>query len=310
MFFDEIDSIASQRGSSTWSSGDVMDNVVNQLLTEMQGIGKRCVCVGVVPLESLSRLEVLTRWLAVGCRNNVFIVGATNKPGNIDPAITRPGRLDQPIEIGLPDYPARIGIFRACLRKTPVARYVLCGVCSSFAVCLGERWVGGAKCDLAWCALGVNTTRDIDFEKIALATNGYTGSDIRNICNNASKQSVTRRIREDPEAKATTWEITAEDFAIAFACVVATPCVGPHCPHPLVLPLMSVISESRPSLTEADLAEYRANAHKMLERMGSTQDDALREDATSLTGRYKLVGASAATTADGDDDDDMGDFYA
>ena len=152
MFFDEIDSIASQRGSSTWSSGDVMDNVVNQLLTEMQGIGKRCVCVGVVPLESLSRLEVLTRWLAVGCRNNVFIVGATNKPGNIDPAITRPGRLDQPIEIGLPDYPARIGIFRACLRKTPVARYVLCGVCSSFAVCLGERWVGGAKCDLAWCA--------------------------------------------------------------------------------------------------------------------------------------------------------------
>ena len=42
MFFDEIDSIASSRGSSTWSSGDVMDNVVNQLLTEMQGIGKRC----------------------------------------------------------------------------------------------------------------------------------------------------------------------------------------------------------------------------------------------------------------------------
>ena len=58
-------------------------------------------------------------WL---CRNNVFVVGATNKPGNIDAAITRPGRLDQPIEIGLPDYPARVGIFRACLRKTPVAR--------------------------------------------------------------------------------------------------------------------------------------------------------------------------------------------
>jgi len=85
MFFDEIDSIASQRGSSTWSSGDVMDNVVNQLLTEMQGIGKRCVCVGVVPLEFLSRLEVLTRWLGVGAGTTCSLWALPTSPATSIP---------------------------------------------------------------------------------------------------------------------------------------------------------------------------------------------------------------------------------
>lgn len=61
--------------------------------------------------------------------------------------------------------------------------------------------------------------RNIDFVRMAEATDGYTGSDIQNICNQASKASVTRRIREDPECKTENWMLTAEDFATAFRSV-------------------------------------------------------------------------------------------
>ena len=61
--------------------------------------------------------------------------------------------------------------------------------------------------------------------RMAESTDGYTGSDIQNICNQASKASVTRRIREDPECKAENWMITSDDFATAFRWVVGSlPC--------------------------------------------------------------------------------------
>merc|ERR1711906_73726 len=93
LFFDEIDSIASARGGGGGDAGGAGDRVINQILTEMDG---------------------------VGARKQVYIVGATNRPDILDPAITRPGRLDQLVYIPLPDQPARISIINAVLRKSPV----------------------------------------------------------------------------------------------------------------------------------------------------------------------------------------------
>merc|ERR1711957_1071326 len=90
LFFDEIDSIASARGGGGGDAGGAGDRVINQILTEMDG---------------------------VGARKQVYIVGATNRPDILDPAITRPGRLDQLVYIPLPDQPARISIINATLRK-------------------------------------------------------------------------------------------------------------------------------------------------------------------------------------------------
>lgn len=60
----------------------------------------------------------------MGAKKNVFIIGATNRPDIIDPAILRPGRLDQLIYIPLPDEKSREAIFRANLRKSPVAKVI------------------------------------------------------------------------------------------------------------------------------------------------------------------------------------------
>ena len=97
LFFDELDSIAQQRGGSSGDGGGAADRVMNQLLTEMDG---------------------------VGAKKNVFIVGATNRPDIIDTALMRPGRLDQLIYIPMPDYESRLGILRATLRKSPVSKDV------------------------------------------------------------------------------------------------------------------------------------------------------------------------------------------
>ena len=93
LFFDELDSIAKARGGSVGDAGGAGDRVMNQLLTEMDG---------------------------VTAQKLVFFIGATNRPDIIDPALMRPGRLDSLIYIGLPDFDARISILKACLRKSPV----------------------------------------------------------------------------------------------------------------------------------------------------------------------------------------------
>ena len=97
LFFDELDSIAQQRGGSSGDGGGAGDRVMNQLLTEMDG---------------------------VGAKKNVFIIGATNRPDIIDAALMRPGRLDQLIYIPMPDYESRLSILRAVLRKTPMNKDV------------------------------------------------------------------------------------------------------------------------------------------------------------------------------------------
>jgi len=96
LFFDELDSIAKSRGggASGGDAGGAADRVINQVLTEMDGMG---------------------------AKKNVFIIGATNRPDIIDGAILRPGRLDQLIYIPLPDEASRKSILKSNLRKTPIA---------------------------------------------------------------------------------------------------------------------------------------------------------------------------------------------
>merc|ERR1711936_431056 len=97
LFFDELDSIAKSRGGSVGDAGGAADRVINQVLTEMDGMG---------------------------AKKNVFIIGATNRPDIIDGAILRPGRLDQLIYIPLPDEDSRKSILKSNLRKTPIAKTV------------------------------------------------------------------------------------------------------------------------------------------------------------------------------------------
>merc|ERR1712113_353042 len=82
------------RGGSVGDAGGAADRVINQVLTEMDGMG---------------------------AKKNVFIIGATNRPDIIDGAILRPGRLDQLIYIPLPDEGSRTSILKSNLRKTPVS---------------------------------------------------------------------------------------------------------------------------------------------------------------------------------------------
>lgn len=97
LFFDELDSIAKSRGGSGGDGGGASDRVINQVLTEMDGMG---------------------------AKKNVFIIGATNRPDIIDGAVLRPGRLDQLIYIPLPDQGSRHNIFKSALRKSPISKDV------------------------------------------------------------------------------------------------------------------------------------------------------------------------------------------
>lgn len=133
MFFDELDSIAKSRGGSAGDAGGAGDRVLNQILTEMDGMNTK---------------------------KNVFIIGATNRPDQIDPALLRPGRLDQLIYIPLPDEPSRLSILKAQLKKSPVAA-------------------------------------DVDLAFLAKTTHGYSGADLTEICQRAAKLAIRESIESD-----------------------------------------------------------------------------------------------------------------
>ncbi|XP_073813909.1 transitional endoplasmic reticulum ATPase TER94 isoform X2 [Musca autumnalis] len=139
LFFDELDSIAKARGGNVGDAGGAADRVINQILTEMDGMG---------------------------AKKNVFIIGATNRPDIIDPAILRPGRLDQLIYIPLPDDKSREAILKANLRKSPLAK-------------------------------------DVDLSYIAKVTQGFSGADLTEICQRACKlairQAIEAEIRREKE---------------------------------------------------------------------------------------------------------------
>ncbi len=96
VFFDEIDSIAPTRGMRLGDSG-VTERVVNQLLTEMDGI---------VTMK------------------NVVVLAATNRPDILDPALIRPGRFDRLIYVPPPDERGRLEIFKVHTRNMPLAEDV------------------------------------------------------------------------------------------------------------------------------------------------------------------------------------------
>lgn len=135
LFFDELDSIARARGSSSGDAGGAGDRVINQILTEIDG---------------------------VGAKKNVFVIGATNRPDILDPAIMRPGRLDQLVYIPLPDRNSRIQIFKAALKKSPIAK-------------------------------------DVSLDALADALEGFSGADITEICQRACKLAIREAIQKDRE---------------------------------------------------------------------------------------------------------------
>ncbi len=93
VFFDEIDSIATERGQNMGDSG-VGERVVSQLLTELDG---------------LEELE------------DVVVIATTNRPDLIDTALLRPGRLDRHVHVPVPDEDARRAIFEVHTRHKPLA---------------------------------------------------------------------------------------------------------------------------------------------------------------------------------------------
>ena len=135
IFFDELDSIAKARGGSGagGNAGGASDRVLNQLLTEMDGIN---------------------------IKKNVFIIGATNRPDQIDPALLRPGRLDHLIYIPLPDEHSRLSILKSTLKNSPVAS-------------------------------------DVDLTSLAKVTDGFSGADLTEICQRAAKLAIRASINAD-----------------------------------------------------------------------------------------------------------------
>jgi transitional endoplasmic reticulum ATPase len=117
LFFDELDSIAQSRGGSSGDGGGAADRVMNQLLTEMDGMG---------------------------AKKSVFIIGATNRPDIIDTALMRPGRLDQLIYIPMPDLEGRHKILSAVLRKSPLSRHVDL----QFLASCTDRFSGADLCEI------------------------------------------------------------------------------------------------------------------------------------------------------------------
>ncbi len=120
--------------------------------------------------------QILTEIDGVGARKNVFVIGATNRPDILDPAVIRPGRLDQLIYIPLPDLKSRTAIFKALLRKAPV--------------------------DPA-----------VDVEVLARSTHGFSGADIGEICTTASKLAIREAIlaAEERQRRLDAGELDADD---------------------------------------------------------------------------------------------------
>jgi len=97
-------------------------------------------------------------------KKNVFVIGATNRPEQLDNALCRPGRLDTLVYVPLPDETSRVGILKAQLRKTPVAD-------------------------------------DVNIEYIASRTHGFSGADLGFITQRAVKLAIKESISLDIERR-------------------------------------------------------------------------------------------------------------
>jgi transitional endoplasmic reticulum ATPase len=125
IFIDEIDAIAPKREEVR---GEVEKRVVSQLLTLLDGLKSR---------------------------GKIIVIGATNIPNAIDPALRRPGRLDREIEIGVPDKNGRLEILQIHTRGMPLEK-------------------------------------DVDINKLAEVTYGYVGADITALCKEGAMHALRR----------------------------------------------------------------------------------------------------------------------
>ena len=163
IFLDEIDALAPKRAQVI---GDVEKRVVAQLLALMDGL--------------VSRGEVV-------------IIGATNIPELVDPALRRPGRFDREITIGVPNRQGRTQILKIHSRKMPLAE-------------------------------------DVDLERLGEITHGYVGADLSALCKEAGMAALRRivpKIRYEVDEKPTLPEdteviVTSDDFLEAFKSVEPT----------------------------------------------------------------------------------------
>jgi transitional endoplasmic reticulum ATPase len=128
IFFDEVDSLVPRRGLGYGDSG-ITERVISQLLTEMDGI---------IPLE------------------NIIVIGATNRPDIVDPAVLRPGRFDRLIYVPEPDEAARLEIFKIHTKNMPLSN-------------------------------------DVDIKEHRM-TKGYSGADISSVCREAAMNALRRDI--------------------------------------------------------------------------------------------------------------------
>ncbi len=140
IFIDEIDAIAPKREEAY---GDVEKRVVAQLLALMDGLTDR---------------------------GNVIVLGATNRPDSVDPALRRPGRFDREFEITVPNEDERLEILQIHTRGMP-------------------------------------TSNDIDLKELSLELHGYTGADIKSLCREAAMKSIKRYL---PEIDLETEKISSE----------------------------------------------------------------------------------------------------
>jgi transitional endoplasmic reticulum ATPase len=162
IFIDELDAIAPKREEVT---GEVERRVVAQLLALMDGLAGR---------------------------GNIIVIGATNRPGALDPALRRPGRFDREIEIGVPDKQGRYEILQIHTRGMPLAE-------------------------------------DVDLKKLADMTHGYTGADLAALARETAMKALRRYLPEInleeeriPPSVLEKMEVRMEDFLNAYREITPT----------------------------------------------------------------------------------------
>eukprot|EP00475_Leptophrys_vorax_P017123 TRINITY_DN2366_c0_g1_i1.p1 TRINITY_DN2366_c0_g1~~TRINITY_DN2366_c0_g1_i1.p1 ORF type:complete len:855 (-),score=306.50 TRINITY_DN2366_c0_g1_i1:104-2608(-) len=251
LFFDELDAIAKARGGSLGDAGGAGDRVMNQLLTEMDGINPQ---------------------------KQVFFIGATNRPDIIDPALKRPGRLDQTIFIDLPDFPARVAVFKACMRKSPV-------------------------------------DPDVDLEWFAERTEGYSGADLHGVCKLAARIAIRHTINYevDKEKKKSK---KREEFAARgeeYDSENDEEFKGDPVPTLTKKMLMLALREVKPSVTRAQYQTYLDMKKKFDAEQGQNLNlNDLQDDAAPVAGGAAAPAAGAAAPrnfADEEDDEDLDNIY-
>ncbi len=176
IFVDELDAIAPKREEVT---GEVERRVVAQLLALMDGLSGR---------------------------GNVIVIGATNRPGALDPALRRPGRFDREIEIGVPDKKGRLECLMIHTRGMPLVPLSKEGEKSE-----GEKDEG------------------VNLERLAEMTHGYTGADLSALGRETAMKALRRylpqiNLEEEriPPAVLEKMEVQMSDFDNAYKEITPT----------------------------------------------------------------------------------------